>query len=203
MTLSMGQSEIINATKAIDAYINTAKPNTGNDFQAIMQMLLSTTMSPLSNSDSSSSLQNLLFSLSPLLQNISINSAAGKAPVGMPVQGGLTQEYHASHHGLDFGVAVGTNVKSTMSGVVKYAGWNDEGYGNLVIVDNGAYQTYYGHLDKIPVRAGDSVYAGQVIGSSGNTGNSTGPHLHYEVRADGKPINPTTYVYGRVSQFMV
>ena len=122
------------------------------------------------------------------LFNTSIN---GGLPIGRPVSGVITQNYNNHHFGLDFGVPVGTNVKSTMTGKVVYAGWNNEGYGNLVIVENGSNQTYYGHLSSIPVKVGDSVNAGQVIGLSGNTGNSTGPHLHYEIRRDGTPIDPT------------
>lgn len=113
-------------------------------------------------------------------------------PQGAPVKGVLTQAYHARHYGLDFGIAVGTPIRTTMDGKVVYAGWNNEGYGNLVIVENGAYRTYYAHLSQIPVTVGQSVQAGSVIGLSGNTGNSTGPHLHYEVRIDGKPIDPTS-----------
>lgn len=112
-------------------------------------------------------------------------------PSGRPVGGVLTQRYHAHHYGLDFGIPVGTAVKSTMDGKVVYAGWNNQGYGNLVIVENGPYRTYYAHLSEIPVRMGDRVSRGDVIGLSGNTGNSTGPHLHYEIRYEMKPIDPT------------
>ena len=113
-------------------------------------------------------------------------------PVGRPVGGVITQGYSSKHIGIDFGVPLGTNVKSTMSGQVVHAGWNNEGYGNLVIVQNGPYRTYYAHLSSIPVKVGDTVNAGQVIGLSGSTGNSTGPHVHYEVRLDGKAIDPTS-----------
>lgn len=112
-------------------------------------------------------------------------------PSGRPVGGVLTQGYHAHHYGLDFGIPVGTAVKSTMDGKVVYAGWNNQGYGNLVIVENGPYRTYYAHLSEIPVRMGDRVSRGDVIGLSGNTGNSTGPHLHYEIRYEMKPLDPT------------
>jgi murein DD-endopeptidase MepM/ murein hydrolase activator NlpD len=205
MTLSMSQGINVNSSSSIASITGTTNMSTsGTDFSAILQMLLSTSMSSISDSESGNSLQNLLLSLAPYLQNLSSASASFvRAPVGLPVQGGLTQEYHAAHQGLDFGIEVGTNVKSTMAGVVKFAGWNDQGYGNLVIVDNGTYQTYYGHLSSVPVEVGDTVAAGQVIGVSGNTGNSTGPHLHYEVRVDGKQINPTSYVYGKVAQYRV
>lgn len=117
-------------------------------------------------------------------------------PSGRPVGGVLTQDFHPGHNGLDFGVVVGTPVKATMDGKVTYAGWNDQGYGNLVIVENGAYKTYYAHLSSIPVSVGDGVAAGSTLGLSGNTGNSTGPHLHYEIRKNNVPIDPTSATLG-------
>ena len=117
-------------------------------------------------------------------------------PSGRPVGGVLTQNYHPGHNGLDFGVVVGTPVEATMDGKVTYAGWNNQGYGNLVIVENGEYKTYYAHLSNIPVSVGDSVTAGSTIGLSGNTGNSTGPHLHYEIRKNNVPIDPTSATLG-------
>lgn len=117
-------------------------------------------------------------------------------PSGRPVGGVLTQNYHPGHNGLDFGVVVGTPVEATMDGKVTYAGWNNQGYGNLVIVENGDYKTYYAHLSNIPVSIGDSVATGSTIGLSGNTGNSTGPHLHYEIRKNNVPIDPTAATLG-------
>ena len=134
-----------------------------------------------------------------------VNEAQGKVftsqtpksePSGRPVGGVLTQNFHPGHNGLDFGIVVGTPVEATMDGKVSYAGWNNQGYGNLVIVENGDYKTYYAHLSSIPVSVGDSVAAGTTIGLSGNTGNSTGPHLHYEIRKNNVPINPTSVTLG-------
>jgi len=126
-----------------------------------------------------------------------LGTSASKAePSGRPVGGVLTQEYHPGHNGLDFGVVVGTPVETTMDGKVIYAGWNDQGYGNLVIVENGEYRTYYAHLSSIPVSVGEAVTAGSTIGLSGNTGNSTGPHLHYEIRRNKIPIDPTSATLG-------
>jgi murein DD-endopeptidase MepM/ murein hydrolase activator NlpD len=120
--------------------------------------------------------------------------AVQDSPQGMPVEGAvLTQGSHAGHVALDFGIPVGSPVKATMDGEVVYAGWNDEGYGNLVIVQNGNYKTYFAHLSKIPVEVGQTVHAGEVVGKSGNTGNSTGPHLHYEVRKNGEQIDPSSF----------
>jgi murein DD-endopeptidase MepM/ murein hydrolase activator NlpD len=94
---------------------------------------------------------------------------------------------------LDFGIPVGTDVQATMDGKVVYAGWNTEGYGNLVIVENGPYRTFFAHLSQIPVNVGDQIRKGDVVGLSGNTGNSTGPHVHYEVRLNGAAIDPTGF----------
>jgi murein DD-endopeptidase MepM/ murein hydrolase activator NlpD len=120
-------------------------------------------------------------------------SSGSSTPQGRPVGGVLTQNFHPGHNGLDFGVPVGTQIKATMNGKVISAGWNNQGYGNLVIVENGPYRTYYAHLSSIPVKVGQEVSAGATVGLSGNTGNSTGPHLHYEVRKDSKVINPTAF----------
>jgi len=117
-------------------------------------------------------------------------------PSGWPVTGRITQEPHAGHMAIDIAVPVGTQIKTTMDGKVIHAGWNNQGYGNLVIVENGAYRTYYAHLSSIPVSVGDQVAAGTVIGLSGNTGHSTGPHLHYEIRQNGVAINPTSLTRG-------
>lgn len=123
-----------------------------------------------------------------------LRSRPSSQPEGRPVSTGrLTQGYHGTHYALDIGIPVGTPIKTTMDGKVVYAGWNNEGYGNLVIVENGPYRTYYAHLSEIPVRIGDAVTAGNTVGLSGNTGNSTGPHLHYEVRYQMRPIDPTSF----------
>lgn len=142
---------------------------------------------------------------SQMEQDEPVSSAQGEAvvnqgpktePSGRPVGGVLTQNFHPGHNGLDFGIVVGTPVEATMDGKVVHAGWNNQGYGNLVIVDNGTYKTYYAHLSSIPVSVGDSVTAGTTIGLSGNTGNSTGPHLHYEIRQNNVPIDPTSATLG-------
>ena len=117
-------------------------------------------------------------------------------PSGRPVNGVVTQIFHPGHTGIDLAVPTGTNVKATMSGKVIYAGWNDQGYGNLVIVENGPYRTYFAHLSQVPVKLGQEVTAGSVVGISGSTGNSTGPHVHYEVRYNLKPVDPAPFMSG-------
>jgi secretion/DNA translocation related TadE-like protein len=93
------------------------------------------------------------------------------------------------HTGLDFAAPAGTTVRSTASGRVRVAG-PDGRYGNLVTVDHGGVVTYYAHLSRITVRAGDVVRQGQQLGTVGSTGNATGPHLHFEVRIGGVARDP-------------
>lgn len=94
------------------------------------------------------------------------------------------------HPGLDIGVPIGTTVMAAAAGTVIMAQWYG-GYGNYILIDNGNhYSTGYGHLSSIYVSVGQVVQRGQAIGASGNTGYSTGPHLHFEVRYYGKPIDP-------------
>jgi murein DD-endopeptidase MepM/ murein hydrolase activator NlpD len=99
----------------------------------------------------------------------------------------------AMHAGVDFRGPVGSPVKSTAPGVVIKAGWNG-GYGKLVEVrhENGV-TSRYAHLSIILVRAGQKVEAGDILGKLGNTGRSTGPHLHYETRVSGRAIDPLRF----------
>lgn len=117
----------------------------------------------------------------------------GCAPAGLPVSGILTQRYHAYHSGIDIGVPIGTAVIATHSGEVLFAGWSTVGYGYLVIIQNGPFITYYAHLSNFNVKAGDEIGAGSVIAWSGSTGNSSGPHVHYETRLNDVPIDPLTF----------
>ena len=117
----------------------------------------------------------------------------GCAPAGLPVSGVLTQRFHAYHSGIDIGVPLGTAVLATHSGDVIFAGWSSYGYGYLVIIQNGPFITYYGHLTNFNVESEDQVGAGSVIGCSGSTGNSTGPHVHYETRINDVPVDPLTF----------
>lgn len=94
------------------------------------------------------------------------------------------------HNGVDVAAPAGTPIRSAASGVVSFAG-NRGGYGLLVIVDHGdGVETRYAHQQQLDVRAGDRVEAGQVLGAVGATGLATGPHLHFEVRRDGNPVDP-------------
>ncbi len=99
------------------------------------------------------------------------------------------------HLGVDFTAPTGTDVYATAQGTVKEAGWK-QGYGNTVHVYHGfGYETLYAHLSVIKVRSGQKVRRGDVIGLVGNTGKSTGPHLHYEVHYKGEPVNPMNFFF--------
>lgn len=101
----------------------------------------------------------------------------------------------AMHSGIDLSGPVGTPIYATADGVVSEAGWNSGGYGNLIKIDHGrGIETRYAHLSKLTVRPGQQVKRGQVIGRMGSTGRSTGSHLHYEVRIDGRAVNPVPFM---------
>ncbi|MFN6964217.1 MAG: M23 family metallopeptidase [Pyrinomonadaceae bacterium] len=105
--------------------------------------------------------------------------------------GGRTYEFHA---GMDIDGERGDVVAATANGTVVKAGWQG-GYGNMIEIDHGnGVTTRYGHLSRVEVKVGDSVFRGQSVGAVGSTGRSTGPHLHYEVRINDHPINPRYFL---------
>ncbi len=120
-----------------------------------------------------------------------------------PASGSISCEYgyrycpfhgYELHTGIDIAVGTGTSVKAAASGVVRQAYYNSS-YGNMVLIDNGGgIYTLYAHNSSLLVSAGQSVSQGQVIARSGNTGNSTGPHVHFEVRVNGQYVNPRNYL---------
>lgn len=100
------------------------------------------------------------------------------------------------HEGIDFSAPVGTPIYATGDGKVERLNDNMSGYGNVVLINHGfGYETLYAHMSKIIVKPGQEVKRGEIIGYVGNTGRSTGPHLHYEVRKNDKPINPVHFFY--------
>ncbi len=99
------------------------------------------------------------------------------------------------HPGVDIGCPVGTPIYATNNGIVEDAGWNDGGYGIWVRISNGnGEESIFGHLSSVAVQSGQMVGKGMLIGYSGETGFATGPHLHYEVRLNGTPVNPSPYM---------
>ncbi len=113
--------------------------------------------------------------------------------------GSITSRYGSRsrgfHTGLDLAGATGSPVYAADGGTVSFAGWSG-GYGKLIKINHGnGYVTYYAHLSSINVSNGQKVAKGEMIGRVGNTGNSTGPHLHFEIRLNGKTLNPANYIY--------
>ncbi len=99
------------------------------------------------------------------------------------------------HEGMDFSAPVGTDIFATGNGTVTYSGWR-QGYGETIVIDHGFnYETLYAHCSKRLVRVGQKVKRGDVIALVGNTGKSTGPHVHYEVHYGGRPIDPRNFYF--------
>ncbi len=100
------------------------------------------------------------------------------------------------HAGLDFTAPMGTPIYATAEGRIKDAGFSTGGFGNRVVISHGnGYETLYGHMVKVKARVGDMVKRGEVIGYVGSSGKSTGPHCHYEVHLNGRPLDPIYYFY--------
>ncbi len=118
-----------------------------------------------------------------------ITSRFGEARASSPSRG------TRFHQGVDISVPPGTPIVAPADGVVSFARWESE-YGLMICLDHGNdFSTAYGHLKGIAVRTGDKVRMGQVIGTVGVSGNTTGPHLHYEVRIQGNAVNPLRYLH--------
>lgn len=133
------------------------------------------------------------------------NLQAEVMPAGRPINRGWLSSFfglrtdpftgHRAHHsGVDFAGKLGSDIVSVGAGVVTYAG-HRSGYGNLVEINHGSgYATRYGHCQEILVKVGDTIQKGQVVAKMGSTGRSTGPHVHFEVRKNGRAVNPKRYI---------
>lgn len=122
--------------------------------------------------------------------------------LSIPVNGSISSRFGSrsgsrstAHTGLDIATSSGTGIRPISSGTVTFASYKGT-YGNLIIIDHGnGVQSYYAHCSAIYVSVGESVSTDTVIGAVGSTGNSTGPHLHLEIRINGTPVNPQNYLY--------
>lgn len=115
-------------------------------------------------------------------------------PVDGPVTSGFGLRWGRMHEGLDIGAGSGAPIRAAAAGTVSHAGWLG-GYGNLVVVEHGGgLATAYAHQQRIAVSVGQTVGQGQLLGEVGSTGNSTGPHLHFEVRVNGSAVDPLGYL---------
>ena len=138
--------------------------------------------------------------------NTSTNVSYQKVNVGInfirPISGIITSRFGSkssirsgAHTGLDIAAPTGTQIKAAAAGTVTFSGYKGS-YGYLIVVNHGnGVETYYGHCSKLYYSAGTKINQGQVIAAVGNTGNSTGPHLHLEIRLNGVSYNPQNYVY--------
>jgi murein DD-endopeptidase MepM/ murein hydrolase activator NlpD len=140
-------------------------------------------------------LESMLFN-----RELELNSTPSRAPSKGYITSGFGTRSdpfnggRAHHLGIDFDANTGDPVSVAAGGVVTYAGVKS-GYGNVVEVDHGnGYSTLYGHNSRLLVRVGDVVRAGQTIAKAGSTGRSTGPHVHFEVHVDGRPVNPKPFL---------
>lgn len=142
-----------------------------------------------------------LIDLLEMLDNVQVyNIAAAKIPFSLPVYSSVryTSPFGMRggrpHNGIDMAGAVGTPIYATADGVVTFAG-TQSGYGNLIVIQHEfGIKTKYAHLSKIHVTKGERVSRGALIGDMGNTGRSSGSHLHYEIHSGGAPVNPMTYI---------
>ena len=161
----------------------------------VMPLTLSTRGEPLDAN--TLMMQRLLQQMDELNQ---YRIAAQKAPFAIPVlsnfryTSGFGQRWGRPHNGVDFAAPNGTPIHTTADGTVSFAGW-EGGYGRLIKIRHAfGIETRYAHLSKIRVKKGQRVSRGDRIGDMGNSGNSTGTHLHYEVREGGKAVNPMRYI---------
>ena len=133
-----------------------------------------------------------------------VNNTSRKVDIGIslvrPVSGTITSRFgyrrSGMHTGLDIAAPTGTNIKAVADGTVTFSGRSSTGYGKYIIISHGnGVQTYYAHCSALYVQTGARVKQGQVIAAVGSTGNSTGPHLHLEIRVNGACQNPQNYLY--------
>jgi len=131
---------------------------------------------------------------------IPASAAKGTGNFGWPVSGVVTQKFWSHHPGIDIGAPKGAPIYAADSGYIIRTGWDQEriSYGYMILINHGnGYITRYAHLSAFNVEVGDSVKKGQIIGRVGSTGNSTGPHLHFEVIDRGEHRNPFIFLNGR------
>lgn len=148
---------------------------------------------PVASGDGSGAVGGNVYG-SKTLFGCSYEVSSASYPSLNPVGGSYTffQGYSGVHSGVDLAASVGTSVLASGAGTVAFAGWNDFGYGNAIVIDHGGFYSLYAHLSSLNVSCGQVVNAGDFIGGVGSTGRSSGPHLHFEIRnADFNPIDPT------------
>ena len=173
-------NSIINSLNSLGHYI-TAQKNSYSEIDNLIknkEKLLAATpaIQPVSNKDLNRIASGFGYRIDPIYKTVKL------------------------HAGLDFAAPLGTPIYATANGTVAVAGNTGNGYGNHVVINHGyGYETLYGHMSRIKVRAGQTVKRGEVIGWVGSTGKSTGPHCHYEVHKNGQKIDPVYFFYNDLS----
>ena len=134
--------------------------------------------------------------------NVAATGNLNGMALSIPVNGSISSRFGArgssrssAHTGLDISTSAGTGIRAISAGTVTYAGWKGS-YGNLIIINHGnGVESYYAHCNALYVGVGQTVDSNTTIAAVGSTGNSTGPHLHLEIRTNGTPVNPQNYIY--------
>ncbi len=203
-----GETAVIAARTAQARGVRDALVGAKNDVSALKQQKLED-ISKLSASEQADAseidaLQQSSNELAARIQAAQAGRSSGStstpssAGLIWPVQGPITSPFGwrwgRMHQGIDIGVPTGTPIHAAAAGTIIYCGW-ESGYGNLVVIDNGGnLATAYAHQSAIAVTCGQQVAQGDVIGYVGCTGHCTGPHLHFEVRINGNPVDPMGYL---------
>ena len=196
------------AAGALERAVTGREQDWNADFGYGFNRVAQNPMLTASEHGSTQHIHNELFGEGDVAQK---KSPVSDIPSGNPIAGGgrISSEFgmrihpvhgdRRMHAGIDIAAPNGTAVSSTADGMVKFAG-EQGGYGNMVILDHGnGVETRYAHLSSLSVKAGDVVADGDLVGNVGSTGTSTGNHLHYEVRENGKAINPRRYLSAKNS----
>lgn len=201
--------EYVNTLKEAEEVVNTLKSEFGEDNANISIVKVYTNDKETMNSVEVATISN---NLRTILQQDKDEKAKEEAKkqanmlngvsIAMtPVKGRISSRYGSNstvrnhtHMGVDIAATTGTPIKAVASGTVTVSGTSG-GYGKLIVINHGnGVETYYGHCSKLYKSVGTWVEAGEVIAAVGSTGNSTGPHLHYEIRVNGKYVNPQKYL---------
>lgn len=173
--------------------------NIGQTLDALEKSIAARKASLLQLKEELDAQQKELGALGPI-GGLTVNGIANTTPAIWPAHGSVSSPFGLRwggsdfHPGMDIANDMGTPIVATADGTVTYAGWNSGGYGNMVDIDHGnGIMTRYGHAMQVVVTSGQQVKRGQLIAYMGSTGFSTGPHVHYEVRINGSPVNPIGY----------
>jgi murein DD-endopeptidase MepM/ murein hydrolase activator NlpD len=181
-------------------------PSVGRDFAAVQQRLQALARASAATSEDAKRLQRVAVRVLNLRRMASLarERLVAAIPSVNPVGGGIaagfgwrTNPWPEYHKGLDLEANYGDLVRAAAAGTVASAGWDPGGFGIKVDIDHGnGYHTWYAHLSRLAVSAGQRVTKGAPIAYVGSTGESTGPHLHYQVMFDGNPIDPAPFLNG-------